>query len=303
MVIGCRLTRSSLLFRVAVLLILFSPLAATNGAIDAAESGPAAHSVLLLGGRGTMGSEKLTSGDLYDASTQTFTAIPNIAPNRLRYSAIRLDDARILFLGGFDRQGQSKEALFLDPAGKSLKRAPYMQCGHGFHSTTRLKDGRVLIAGGSISDDLNSDCAEIYDPSTNRFQRTAGKLNFSRFRHTATLMPDGKVLIAGGAHTAGGLNHALNSAETFDPATGRFTLTRARLHAKRDDLSAVPLNNGKVLIAGGYDDNVNLIHTVEVFDPAGGTFKVVKGRVPISVSMRFCSRTTRFCSPEMRNAS
>ncbi len=81
---------------------------------------------------------------------------------------------------------------------RSLKRAPDMQCGHGFHSTTRLKDGRVLIAGGSISD-LSSDCAEIYDPSANRFQLTAGKLNVSRFPHTATLMPDGKVLIAGGA--------------------------------------------------------------------------------------------------------
>jgi len=32
----------------------------------------------------------------------------------------------------------------------------------------RLDPWRVLIAGASISDDLSSDCAEIYDPAVNR---------------------------------------------------------------------------------------------------------------------------------------
>jgi hypothetical protein len=95
-----------------------------RGQADAQQAN--AHSVLLLGGRSTMGSAELTSGDFYDASTQTFTAAPGVAPNRLRYSATRLNDGRILIAGGFDREGPSKQASLLDPVGKSLKAAPDM---------------------------------------------------------------------------------------------------------------------------------------------------------------------------------
>ena len=271
-------TIARLLFAAAFALI--AVVGSFRGVADAQQAN--AHSVLLIGGRGTMGSAELTSGDFYDASAQSFSAAAGVAPNRLRYSATRLNDGRILIAGGFDPQGPSKQASLLDPAAKSLKAAPDMMCGHGFHSATLLGDGRVLIAGASISDDLSSDCAEIYDPAANRFQLT-GKLNVSRLRHIATLLPDGKVLIAGGAHTSGGINHALNSAEIFDPKTGRFTLTKSRMHARRDDLSAVLLGDGEVLIAGGYDDKTEMMHTAEIFDPASATFKTINGRVPISV--------------------
>ena len=82
----------------AVRLILFSLLAATNSVIDAAESGSAAHSVLLLGGRSTMGSAELTSGDFYDASTQTLTAAPTSLPIGSATPRPLLDDGRILIL-------------------------------------------------------------------------------------------------------------------------------------------------------------------------------------------------------------
>ena len=241
------------------------------------------HSVLLLGGRGTLSASELTSGDYFDTATQSFTAVAGIAPDRRRYSATLLNDGRILIVGGFDPQGPSKQALILDRPGESLTSAPDTMCGHGFHSATLLKDGLVLIAGGSISDDASSDCAEIYDPTANRFQLTAGKLNVSRLRHSATLLRDGRVLIAGGAHASGGVNHALNSAEIFDPATGRFTLTRDRMHTKRDDLRSCLFHDGTVLIAGGWDNQAKMLHSLEIFNPASVTFKALKERIPIEV--------------------
>lgn len=230
-----------------------------------------------------MGPAELSSGDYFDAATQRFSAVPGIAPDRRRYSATLLNDGRILIVGGFDPQGPSKQAFILERAGKSLTNAPDMLCGHGFHSATLLKDGRVLIAGGSISDDVSSDCAEIYDPTVNRFQLTAGKLKVSRFRHSATLLHDGRVLVVGGAHASGGISHALDSAEIFDPVTGRFALTRDKLRTKRDDLSACLLRDGTVLIAGGWDNQARMLHSLEIFDPASVSSKALKERVPNSV--------------------
>src|SRR2546423_10877871 len=62
-----------------------------------------------------------------------------------------------------------------------------------FHSTTRLSDGRVLVAGG-LGDSGALPSAELYDPASGRWNAT-GSLATARFYHAATLLPNGKVLV------------------------------------------------------------------------------------------------------------
>jgi hypothetical protein len=76
-------------------------------------------------------------------------------------------------------------------------------------TATRLKDGRVLIAGGrSVANDdeaLTANAvagAYLLDPSTGQLSPT-GSMTTARERHTATLLADGRVLIAGGWNEAG----------------------------------------------------------------------------------------------------
>jgi hypothetical protein len=59
-----------------------------------------------------------------------------------------------------------------------------------------LKDGRTLIAGGSV-DGTPTDSVVVFDPNTGSFS-LAGHLLLARVGHTATLLDDGRVLIAGG---------------------------------------------------------------------------------------------------------
>jgi len=61
-----------------------------------------------------------------------------------------------------------------------------------------LRDGRVLVVGGTkdFTNGLNS--AEIYDPATGAWSWT-GSLNTGRYTHVAALLPNGTVLVAGGA--------------------------------------------------------------------------------------------------------
>ena len=71
---------------------------------------------------------------------------------------------------------------------------------HAFHPSTRMPDGRVLVAGGLVNDRLDgqaSTAAELYDPNSGTWTATQ-RLTDSRWGHTATLLPNGKVLVAGG---------------------------------------------------------------------------------------------------------
>jgi hypothetical protein len=123
---------------------------------------------------------------------------------------------------------------------------------------TLLRDGRVLVVGGSPS----SSSAELYDPSMGTFSST-GSMSFDRSDHQAVLLQDGRVLVVGGA--------GITAAEIYDPTTGTFSTT-GNLAADRFSFGATLLPNGKVLLAGGLSGGTE-VNTTEIFDPATGLFE------------------------------
>lgn len=152
------------------------------------------------------------------------------------------------------------------------------------HTATLLKNGQVLIVGGSGHDGMGEDggagsyvsrvFAELYDPKTGKFDNT-GKLIAARSFHTATLLPNGLVLIVGGMKSYG---EASASAEIYDPATGKFKAT-GNLNKARSSHTATLLPNGKVLIAGGAGDRIkgepNVLASAEIYDPVSNRFTLL----------------------------
>ncbi|HEX5502666.1 MAG TPA: kelch repeat-containing protein, partial [Thermomicrobiales bacterium] len=111
------------------------------------------------------------------------------------------------------------------------------------------------------------------------FARTAGDLTSDRSDHTATLLPSGKVLIVGGKHQPGQV--ILQSAELYDPATGRFTLTSGQPASPRRGHGAARLPNGDVLIAGGAaDSTATALLPIEVYHADTDTFTTVATNQP-----------------------
>ncbi len=133
-------------------------------------------------------------------------------------------------------------------------------------SSTRLADGRVLLAGGG------SNRAELYDPATGTFTPT-GNMTVPRAGHNAVLLASGKVFIVGGEPWVDGLRNTDIAAELYDPESGTFAATGSFFAAGPGTTSATLLADGKVLVLAYYTGLAGL------YDPATATFRTV-GRAP-----------------------
>lgn len=90
----------------------------------------------------------------------------------------------------------------------------------------------------------------------------------ARAHHTMTLLPDGHVFIAGGFAGSGHEGSPYRTTELFDPATDRFTAGPA-MRQGRSGHTATLLDDGRVLLAGGWPDAGGTFGSAEIDDPSG----------------------------------
>lgn len=225
--------------------------------------------VLIAGG--WIGGGATDCAELFDPSLKKFTAIGKMTTQRGRPSATLLPNGDVLIAGGADHDspGGMVSAEVFHSATAMFEAVAPMHYARISHTATLLQDGQVLIAGGR--GESVTATAELYDPQAQRFS-LIGSLLAPRYKHTAGLLPDGRVLIAGGSDDRD-WRGAMNSAEIYDPRTGKFTAT-APLTDTRFKLpdEAVQLASGRLLVAGGSKN-------VEVYGPASERFFVVAGQL------------------------
>ncbi len=148
--------------------------------------------------------------------------------------------------------------------------------GRGDHTATLLANStclplhncEVLVAGGVDVAGNDVEGAELYipdpvDPLAGTWSKT-GNLITPRSYHSATLLSDGRVLVAGGVNDSKNLG-VIATTEIYDPSTGLWTATGS-MTMPRYSHTATLLNNGKVLVAGGFNGLV--LNTAEIYDPA-----------------------------------
>lgn len=157
----------------------------------------------------------------------------------------------------------------------SVLPGPRMKIGRASHTSTLLKDGRVLVAGGLAIDTYVTSFAETYSPVQNSFTLLNSTMTAARSDHTATLLTNGWVLLAGGRT---GYNVFTTSLNLFNPTNNVFTAV-ASLGVARASHTATLLPNGDVVFAGGARTNT----LIERFRSANGTVSTVGNlRVPRS---------------------
>jgi hypothetical protein len=179
-----------------------------------------------------------------------------------RSVATLLQNGQVLALGGMNGSWEflASAELYNPTTGKWTATGSMTTVrSNGVFTTTPLKDGEVLIAGGGNPSSPALASAELYNPATGTFSPT-GSMTDARSGGMATLLPDGEVLMAGGYNP--NTRTSLASAELYNPATGTFTAT-ASMKTARDGGTATLLQNGEVLVASG---------SAELYNPATGTW-------------------------------
>jgi hypothetical protein len=109
-------------------------------------------SVLVAGGRAVVRGIGLVSvrfTERFDPQTNRFAPLDSMTVSRAWHSAVRLQDGRVLLLGGIDGKYQVLAAAeVFDPVTGVFSAVGNMTEPRWCATATLLRDGRVLIAGG-----------------------------------------------------------------------------------------------------------------------------------------------------------
>ena len=242
--------------------------------------------VLIAGGEGRSGNQfvPLTSAELYDPGTGTFTATGSLTTARYYHTATLLNNGKVLIAGGTDGTlagsgqltGLSSVELY-DPATGLFTPASNLLVSRQGHTAVLLPDGRVFIAGGAggtLGFPSDAAQAELYNPDSGTFA-AANCCGVGRLGGTASVMSDGQVLLFGGYSEYGD-----SGIKVYNPNTDS-TLDHSTLGPRKAH-TATPARNGSILIAGGIGTNAAYLDSTEIYSVPMGDYQADNRRPAIS---------------------
>ena len=213
----------------------------------------------------------LTSTELYDPATGTWTPTGSMSTRRALHVAQLLPSGKVLVAGGrtcdlppptaCNSTFTTNTAELYDPATGTWTPTANMNNNRTTTSAVLMGDGRVMVPAGFPGGQVTS---EAYNPATGTWAY-ADTLNVPRARQGAMLLPDGDVLVA-----AGSIGAATPTTETYDLATDTWS-PAGNVAQNRFNFFFTELPNGKVLIAGGAG-GATASTTAEVYDPVTRTW-------------------------------
>jgi hypothetical protein len=220
------------------------------------------HAVELGDGRvlGLSGSEEtgVSNAEIWDPVTNEWRPTEGLNKYRSQFVAVPLADGHALVTGGENEDNVSFSSTYVfDPSSETWSKSGLLGTARTAPSAVTLKDGRVLVAGGYFNNGgptggIRPDAvlaafvtgaglydvdiptfavamatAELFDPATGTWSQT-GPMTYARTGAPAVTLADGRVLVVGSEGWAGGGvevdGRSHDSAEIYDPATGRFSL-------------------------------------------------------------------------------
>jgi len=220
--------------------------------------------VLITGGvAGKTTSSILSSQELYDPTTGSWTVTASLTTTRCWHTATLLMNGNVLTTGGLTSSDElvGTAEIYNPTTGISTPTRPLLNA-RGYHSATLLPDGTVLVMGGFKNGYYAS--AELYNPLTETWT-SVNPMQQPHGYHTATTLTNGKILIAGGV---GANDFRYSALKTYDLANGTWT-PLAAMSTPRWGHKATLLPTGNVLITGGTGGSCD--SSTDLFNPASNS--------------------------------
>ena len=187
----------------------------------------------------------------------------------------------VLVAGGNESGDAATESLvFESDTGSIDVPTPSFQQARAFATVTPFGSG-LLLAGGEnpLNAEIDEDEREarqnaaVYDPTNHGFDANPIALELARTRHAAVVLENGETLLVGGGRPSGdGTTVTVQPFELVSPETRRSrTEGLIGLADGRLEPTALRLDNGNVLVGGGYTPMREPVTTVEWFSPDGSS--------------------------------
>jgi hypothetical protein len=227
--------------------------------------------VLVAGGYGMEGdyANSLSSAELFDPATETWTATGTLNEKRRHHTANLLANGKVLIADGYgDVNDVLSTAELYDPATGAWTPTGALVAEPVVGTATLLTNGMVLVTKGYQPKNPGpgyDPVGQIFDTDTGTWTATL-PLSIGSQYHSATLLADGEVLVAGG-YSSGGI--CLSNADLYDPAIGVWASAGAMTTARKNH-TATRLANGSVLVTGGYHENCTVLSSTEVYNSSNG---------------------------------
>ncbi len=219
--------------------------------------------ILITGGVTGVGNTPTNSAQMYNMVTNTVDNwAGTLAQARSSHTATLMSDGRILIAGGFNAGTPLTSIEVCNPIARTCTNAgmPVLSPARGGHTATLLSkgnnNGKVLLCGGQTSvanPETITETCDLFDPVNNTVADAVSMVS-ARMGHSALLLRSGNVFVTGGRR-----RNAANTAWIYEPMNEMYDVLLSSWSPKdallqgRIDHSATVLNNGIIMIAGGYN--------------------------------------------------
>jgi hypothetical protein len=191
--------------------------------------------VLVIGGwPGASDNNATRMASILDPATGVFTRTGDMLSEHDNGVPVALADGRILVIAGMHNAADPASGLtppiadveLYDPATGTFRATASLSSPRYAMGVIRLRDGRVLVAGGAECLGVPEVCpdavdkVDLYDPGSERFSPT-GRLTRPMASIGTALLPDGRVLLVGEAPPDADGQPLPAVADLYDPTTRR----------------------------------------------------------------------------------